>query len=89
MKAFFRLVGRLQRLVPLDQRALDLHRVGHVDEGHHRLAVGQRHGGVVDDAPSARSMRAVDRRPAVVEPGDAGGEALPHRLVVAWAPAGA
>ena len=33
-------VGGLQRFVALDQGALDLHRIGDVDEGHHGLAVG-------------------------------------------------
>ena len=47
------LVGVLQRLVALEQRALDIHRVGHVLEGHQRRAVGQRHGGAIDHAAVA------------------------------------
>ena len=73
-------VGGLQRLVALDQRPLDLHRVGDVDEGHHGLAVGQRHGGVVDHPLVGALHPAGDARPALVEPGDAGGEARPRSL---------
>ena len=43
-------VGGLQRLVALLQHALDAGGIGHVDEGEHGHAFGQRDGGVVDDA---------------------------------------
>ncbi len=81
-------VRRLQRLVALDQRALDLHRVGDVDEGDHGLPVGKRHGGVVDDAAVGALHAAGDRGAVLVQPGDAGGEAVPHGVVVARAAAG-
>ncbi len=76
-------VRRLQRLVALDQRALDLNRVGDVEEGDHRLAVGQRNGGVVDHAAVGALHASGDRGACFVEAGDAGGEAAPHCLVVA------
>ncbi len=81
-------VGGFQRLVAVDQRALDLHGVGDVDEGHHRLPVGKRHGGVVDDAAVGPLHAAGNRGAGLLEPGDAGGEAPPHGLVVARAAAG-
>ena len=43
-------VGILQRVGALDQRALDIDRVGDVLERHQRGAVGQRHGGAIEHA---------------------------------------
>ena len=43
-------VGVLQRIGALDQRALDIDRVGDVLERHQRGAVGQRHGGAIEHA---------------------------------------
>ena len=59
-------VGRLQRLVPLLQHALDARRVGHVDEGEHGHAFGQRDRRVVDDA-AVRARHAADRLVGVVD----------------------
>ena len=62
------LVGVLERLVALAQRALDVHRVGDVVERHQGGAVGQRHGRAVDHAavaalqPSRYRLAVVDRR---------------------------
>ena len=81
-------VGGDQRLVALDQRALDLDSVGDVDEGDHGLAVGQRHGGVVDDAAVGTLHAAGDRAAVLVDAGDRGGETPPDGLVVVRAPAG-
>ncbi len=43
-------VGRFQRLVPLDQRALGVLRVGDIDIGEQRAAVGQRQRGAGEHA---------------------------------------
>ena len=64
-------VGGFQRLVLLDQRALDVHRVADVLEGDERRAVGQRHGGHVDHHAVA-PLDARDDRFAVVDGGDRG-----------------
>ena len=53
-------VGGFQRLVALAQRALDVDRVGDVEERDQRRAVGQRHGDAVDHAAVATLEPAVD-----------------------------
>ena len=63
------LVGVLQRLVALAQRALDIDRVGDVLEGDQRRAVRQRHGGAVDHAAVA-PLDPARHRLAVVDRGD-------------------
>ena len=61
-------VGVLQRVGALDQRALDVHRVGDVLERHQRGAVGQRRGGAVEHAaveafePRRDRLAALERR---------------------------
>ena len=66
-------VGGFQRLVALAQRALDIDRVGDVQERHQRRAVRQRHGDAIEHAAVAalqpaltgsRSSIAVTRRRA-------------------------
>ena len=53
-------VGGFQRLVALAQRALDIDRVGDVQEGDQRRAVGQRHRDQIDHAAVAALEPAVD-----------------------------
>ena len=74
------LVGGLQRLVALAQRALDIDRVGDVLEGHQRGAVGQRHGGAIDDVAVAALEPAGDRL-AIVDGGDGRAQSLPDRII--------
>ena len=74
-------VGGFQRLVLLDQRALDVHGVADVLEGNERGAVGQRHGGQVDHHAVA-PLDARDDRLALVDRGHRGAQVSPHRIVV-------
>ena len=80
------LVGVLQRLVALAQRALDVDRVGDVLERHQRGAVGQRHRGAVDHAAVAAFEPSGDRL-AAVDRGDARAQRLPDRVVAVQRPA--
>lgn len=66
-----------QRLVLLGECALDADAVGDVDEGQHRLGIGQRNDRVVEDEAGAQLQNAAARRSLVVEAGDDMGEALP------------
>src|SRR5262249_37238359 len=62
------LVRRLQGFVTLAQGALDINRVGDILERHQRGAIGERHGGAIDDAavaplePAECWLAVVDRR---------------------------
>ena len=71
-------IGVLQRVVALDQRALDIHAVGHVLERHQRRAVGQRHGRAIDHAAVEPFEPRRDRL-APVDPGDGAAQLRPER----------
>ncbi len=74
-------VGGLQRLVLLDQRALDVHAVADVHEGDQRGAVRQRHGRHVDHHAVA-PFDARGGRLAVVDRRYRGAQIAPHGIVV-------
>ena len=74
-------VGGFQRFVALAQRALDVDRVGDVEERHERGAVGQRHRDQVGDAAVAQFKPALDAV-AALDRRDRGAQPLPERLVV-------
>ncbi len=79
-------VGGLQRFVALAQRALDIDRVGDVEECDEGGAVGQRHRDQIDDAAVAQfqpvldTVAALDRRDGRAQP-------LPQRFVAVERPA--
>ena len=82
-------VGCLERLGALGERPLDPDRIADVDESHHGPSVGERHRGVVDDAAAGPVEASGQARPALGQPGDAGGEGGPDRVVIARPPASA
>ena len=71
------MIGLLQRLVLVLQRALDVDAVGDVDEGHHHLAVGQMDDGVAQHLVGQQLGLAVTVASLVVEAGDGGDEIDP------------
>ena len=76
----FQPVRVLQRIGTLDQRALDIDRVGHVLERHQRGAVGQRYGRAVEHGAVEPFEPRRDRF-AAFEPGDGAAQLCPERVV--------
>ena len=74
-------VGGHQRLVALAQRLLDAGAGGDVDEGQERVAVRQRHRGVVEDHAVIAGQPALQRAPAAVERGGDDLDLVPDSLV--------
>jgi hypothetical protein len=71
-------VRALQRLVAILQGALDIHAVGHVDEGRHHLPVRQVDNGIAQHRPVAHLGLAVPVATLFVEAGHHGDEIAPR-----------